>query len=133
EEVVRSEVTYSAVARGALKREALADAERCFSLLNLGGASLLERRVWELSGGVRRLVEVVGGLIAPASLLALDEPTAGLDRPRREALVGLVTQRAESSAVLIASQDEEWLRRLGARVQCLRWGGLDATPSLSKK
>src|SRR5439155_27325304 len=50
EEVVRSEVTYSAVARGALKREALADAERCFSLLNLGGASLLERRVWELSG-----------------------------------------------------------------------------------
>ena len=78
--------------------------------------SLYARRAWDLSGGEKRIVAVVSALIAPASLLALDEPTAGLDRARRAALAGLVRRRAESGPVLIASQDTGWVERLAARV-----------------
>jgi ABC-type multidrug transport system ATPase subunit len=76
---------------------------------------LLARQTWSLSTGEKRLVEVIGALIAPSSLVLLDEPTAGLDAGRRAALARLVERRAASDAVLIASQDVEWVGRTGAR------------------
>jgi ABC-type multidrug transport system ATPase subunit len=75
---------------------------------------MLARRTWTLSTGEKRLVEVIGALIAPASLVLLDEPTAGLDPERREALAGLVALRAGIDPVLIASQDLEWVGMAGA-------------------
>ena len=44
------------------------------------------RKTWSLSGGEKRLVSLAGALIAPTTLLALDEPTAGLDPARRAGL-----------------------------------------------
>jgi ABC-type multidrug transport system ATPase subunit len=69
----------------------------------------LGRRCWGLSGGEKRLVQVIGALIAPAGLLCLDEPTAGLDSLRRTALGGLISSRAQAGPVLVASQDAAWI------------------------
>jgi energy-coupling factor transporter ATP-binding protein EcfA2 len=132
EEVVRDEVAFAACSRGVDRSQALGEAQRCFDRLNLE-SDLMTRRLWELSGGMRRLVEVVAALIAPACLVALDEPTAGLDRERREGLAELVRERAGSSAVLIASQDLRWLGRVGARLTPIGHATVSKTPSISKK
>ncbi len=115
EERVRDEVTYAATSRGLARPEACEGAVRLFERLGLGGEEVLERRVWSLSGGEKRLLSLAGALLAPSGLLALDEPTAGLDRGRRAALARLVAEAAADRAVLVATQDREWISGLGAR------------------
>jgi len=119
EEWVRDEVLYAARARGRRREAALDDAARHFATLGFDPDALLARRTWELSTGTKRVVEVVAALIAPAGLVLLDEPTAGLDPARRAALAELVRQRARSAPVVVASQDHPWIAALGAEVLTL--------------
>jgi energy-coupling factor transport system ATP-binding protein len=114
EEKAGDEVVYAARSRGIPRAEALDRAAALLGRLGLGASGFLERHTWGLSGGEKRLLSLVAGLIAPASLHVLDEPTAGLDARRREALSGILGEVARGSAVLIASQDGTWLDGLGA-------------------
>src|SRR5439155_26567917 len=116
EEEVADEVVFAAVARGVGRGEPLAAATRCFRSMGLDEKHLMERRTWTLSTGEKRLVEVVGSLIAPADLVLLDEPTGGLDPLRRRSLAALVTDRAAVVPVVVASQDLGWVTALGAGV-----------------
>ncbi|HKQ57420.1 MAG TPA: ATP-binding cassette domain-containing protein, partial [Candidatus Eisenbacteria bacterium] len=115
EELVSREVTFAARSRGVPESEAREAARAHLTALGLEADPFLERRTWTLSTGEKRLVEVVGALMAPACLVLLDEPTAGLDLARREALAGLVLERARRVPVLVATQDLEWAASLGAR------------------
>ncbi len=119
EDSISRELAFAAVSRGIPRPEALARAGAALARLGLGGEAFLTRHTWELSTGEKRLVLLAGALIAPAGLLALDEPTAGLDPARREALAGLVAERALTAPVLLASQDSAWVARLGAGVIAL--------------
>jgi energy-coupling factor transport system ATP-binding protein len=114
EERVSDEVVFAAVARGVRRPMALEAASRCLNQLGFDARALLARASWSLSAGEKRLVEVVGALIAPSSLVLLDEPTAGVDEWRRDVLALLVLERAASVPVLLASQDREWVESLGA-------------------
>lgn len=114
EERACDEVVYAAVSRGVGRPEALRRAADCLTVLGLDAGGFLERRTWTLSGGEKRLLAVVSALIAPASLLALDEPTAGLDGGRQAALGRLVREASERVPVLVASQDAGWVESLGA-------------------
>ena len=82
---------------------------------------------------VERLLEVVGALIAPSSLVVLDEPTAGLDADRRESLRELVVSRSVSLPILVATQDLEWADRVANRVIWLGPEGVPEPPNLSRK
>jgi tungstate transport system ATP-binding protein len=115
EERVADEVVFAAVARGLDRPVALAAAAHHLQSMGFDPERLLARRTWTLSTGEKRLVEVIGALIAPSSLVLLDEPTAGLDAGRRAALARLVERRAGSDPVLVASQDIDWVGRAGAR------------------
>ena len=119
EERVCDEVAYAAVCRGVLRKEVLAHAAAAFDRLGLPGRGFLDRRAFDLSSGEKRLVQAVAALLAPASIVLLDEPTAGLDPERRLALAALVLERATRTPVLVASQDAEWLGWVGARPHLL--------------
>jgi energy-coupling factor transporter ATP-binding protein EcfA2 len=129
EERVADEVAFAAVSRGAARDAVLAGAARAFDRLGLPGEAFLGRRTFELSAGEKRLVQAVGALLAPASTVLLDEPTAGLDPGRRAALAALVAERAAAAPVIVASQDLEWLEWLGSRVQSVGAEYLNAQPS----
>ena len=114
EERVADEVVFAAVSRGVIRARANEEALRLGRILGVGGQALLERRTWDLSSGEKRLVQLIGALIAPSDLLLLDEPTCGIDSARSEALAGLVARRSRRHAVVMASQDGRWLEMTGA-------------------
>lgn len=132
-ETVEDELVWAAVHRGLGRMQALENASRHIRDLGIEPAGFLRRRTWDLSGGEKRLVIAVAALIVPARLVALDEPTAGLDPGRRLALARLVSQRAELGPVLIASQDTGWIARLFARTLRIGDTPRSAAPSPSKK
>jgi len=118
EDSVGREVRFAAVQRGVAPAEAMSLARREFEALGMADG-FLERRTWDLSAGEKRLVLLVSALVSPASLLALDEPTAGLDPGRRASVAEAVRRRAANTPVLVASQDLGWLDSLGAEFQTL--------------
>lgn len=115
EEEVGDELVHAAVSRGVARSEASRRAATALERLGVPAGVTMGRKTWSLSGGEKRLVSLVGALIAPASLVALDEPTAGLDAERRAGLARLVGEVAQTSSVLVASQDEGWLAAVSAR------------------
>ena len=133
EEKVEDELLFAPVSRGAPRDRALEEARRSLARMGFDPGDFLGKRCWWLSGGERRVVAVLAALLAPASLLALDEPTAGLDPGRASALLDLVAERAERGPVLVASQDLGWAESLGADVFQLGFEVGFGLPNLSKK
>ncbi|MEF8863158.1 MAG: metal ABC transporter ATP-binding protein [Haloarculaceae archaeon] len=63
--------------------------------------SLAERRVGRLSGGQRQRVFIARALAADADLLALDEPTVGVDAESREAFYDLLHELNEDGITIV--------------------------------
>jgi energy-coupling factor transport system ATP-binding protein len=133
EELVADELCFAAVSRGLTRAEALHRASARLETLGLSPDVFLKRATWSLSTGEKRLVELVGALIAPASLVVLDEPTGGLDAVRKERLAERVIERSRETPILVASQDEGWIRSVGATVQRLGVAAGATPPSHSEK
>jgi energy-coupling factor transporter ATP-binding protein EcfA2 len=78
----------------------------------------------DLSGGERQrlALEVVLGGGVPAALL-LDEPTRGMDRPRKQALADRIEQiAAAGAAVVVATHDTEFAASFADRVVLMGQG-----------
>jgi len=116
EERVEDELLFAAATRGRPVPEARAAAAAALAEAGYVPPQLFRRRTWTLSAGEKRVVSVLGALLAPAALVLLDEPTAGLDETRRRAVGRWVAEAGRRRPVLIASQDEAWLRATAARV-----------------
>lgn len=129
EERVADELGFAALRRGTSIEALRKTIERWLIAAGYDPGRLLERRTWTLSAGEKRLISVLGALVAPARLVALDEPTAGLDTGRRGAVAGWIRERAQETSVLVATQDEGWLAGIGAETIRL---GVPDTVSRSK-
>ena len=116
EERVADEIVYAAVTRGLNRQRALDLAARTLVGLGVRPERFMSARTWALAAGEKRLMEVVAALITPACLIVLDEPTAGLDQSRRSALARILVRLGAEIPVLVASQDLEWVRSLGAQI-----------------
>jgi len=82
--------------------------------LKLGIKSLLDKPVFELSYGQKRLVSIACVLTMEPPLLILDEPTNGLDRENWERVLSFLEKTP--NAVLVITHDRELIRRLRWRV-----------------
>ncbi len=95
-------------------------------------SGLAERNPRDLSGGERQrlaLAIVTDGEHPPA-VLALDEPTRGMDRGAKGALAGwLMERRAEGTAVIVATHDVEFAATFAERVLLLADGRVIADAS----
>lgn len=94
--------------RGAAReraRESLAD-------VGLEPDAFAERSPFQLSGGEARRVALAGVLAMRPAYLLLDEPTAGLDRPGREAVLAAIEAARARAGILVVTHDaEEFLGR----------------------
>jgi ABC-type multidrug transport system ATPase subunit len=90
--------------------------------LDLDLEAVAGRPVRALSGGMRQKLLIAIALSTGASLLILDEPTASLDAPARQAFFGLMEERARAATVLLCSHRLEEVRHLVDHVVALRGG-----------
>ena len=98
---VLEDVAFSLVAEGVPVREAH---ERAAKILDtLGIAHLAERLPHKLSGGEKRMVSFAGVLAREPEVLALDEPSAGLDPRARRRVINFL--RESSRTILLATHD----------------------------
>jgi energy-coupling factor transport system ATP-binding protein len=95
------------------------------ALQRAGLGELAERNPRDLSGGERQrlALAIVTGDGDPPALLALDEPTRGMDRDAKALLAEEVRRRgAEGQAVIVATHDPEFAAACAARVLLLADG-----------
>ncbi|WP_053948752.1 metal ABC transporter ATP-binding protein [Halolamina sediminis] len=81
---------------------------------------LADRRVGRLSGGQRQRVFIARALAAEADLLALDEPTVGVDAESREAFYDLLGQlNDEGMTIVLIEHDIGVVTTRASEIACL--------------
>ena len=96
-----------------------AAAARAFALLQrFGLAAHAERRVAELPGGVRKLLDIAMALTRRPRLLLLDEPTSGVSVDEKFPMMDTVMAAldGEATTVLFVEHDMEIINRYAGRV-----------------
>lgn len=100
---VIEDVSFSLVASGMDLKQAR---ERSMKILEeLGIPHLAQRSSHKLSGGEKRMLSLAGVLVSDPEILALDEPTAGLDMPGRRRVIDFL--RGTKKTVILATHDLE--------------------------
>lgn len=93
----------------------------------------LDQRAERLSGGLKRRLNLAIGLLGDARLLFLDEPTAGVDAPSRNALVQTVRRLGgEGYTVLYTSHYLDEIERACDRIAIIDQGRLLAQGPLTE-
>lgn len=98
---VLEDVAFSLVAGGMSVSESRERAHRI--LESLGIAHLSERPPHKLSGGEKRMVSFAGVLAGEPEVLALDEPSAGLDPRARRRVINFL--RESRKTIILATHD----------------------------
>jgi len=112
---VREELRYGPRNLGV--RGAALEARVDQALAALGLEGLADEHPYDLPLSTRRLVAVAAALAMGPALLALDEPTAGLDGAAVARLAALIRDRARAGgAVLVVSHDLDFCREALSRV-----------------
>ena len=75
-----------------------------------------QRRVAELPGGVRKLLDIALALTGKPKLLLLDEPTSGVSADEKFPLMDTVMQAIDGTAILFVEHDMEVVLRYASRV-----------------
>ncbi len=91
--------------------------------VGLADVELQRRNPRDLSGGEKQrlaLAVVLGDLADPPSVICLDEPTRGMDRDHKRALVSLLS--GLTAAVIVATHDPEFAASFADRVVLLAGG-----------
>jgi len=90
----------------------------------LGLAGYQDHRIADLSTGTRRVVELGGLLALEATVLCLDEPTAGLAQRETEAFGPLIEEirRELNASVLLIEHDMPLIMGISHKVFCLESG-----------
>ena len=123
---VSDEVAYGPRQLG-LKGKAL-DARVEETLKGLGLTEIAHHPPAVLGYGLRRQVALASVLSMHAPVLALDEPTTGLDRGTIVRLMDIVSQRhLQDTTVVMISHDLQLVARYAQRVIVLRQGSIVAT------
>src|SRR5437763_2779454 len=87
-------------------------------LQRFGLASLADRPIVELAGGVRKLIDIAMALVRRPKLLLLDEPTSGVSAEEKFATMDRVIQAVapDAATIVFVEHDMEIVSRYAERV-----------------
>jgi branched-chain amino acid transport system ATP-binding protein len=102
------------------------EAEELLRLVDL--STVAERRSIELSGGMRKLADILLAMALKPRLLLLDEPTSGVSTSEKYNLMETIIRalRAEKVTALFVEHDMEIVRRYADRVLVWNMGRIVA-------
>ena len=83
-------------------------------LLKLLDKEALDKPCSELSGGMKRRVEIVRAVMAESDIVIMDEPFAGLDEVTK--VINYIMNNINNRIVIISTHDEEDVKKLRANV-----------------
>lgn len=90
------------------------------ALDTVGIADLADRRIGKLSGGQRQRTYIARAVAAEADLLALDEPTVGVDAEAREQFYAVLDRLHEDGiTIVLIEHDLGTLTEQADRVACI--------------
>jgi cobalt/nickel transport system ATP-binding protein len=115
---VIEDTAFGLLRRGEERKEAYRRAAAALDDLGIGNLS--DWPLHHLSHGQKQRVALAGALVTAPPLLLLDEPSAGLDPPGKQALARLLEK--QGAAMLIATHDLDFAARLGRRFIALDGG-----------
>ena len=116
-------LTYVAALKG-VGKGAKDQAKQLLDQLGLGAS--LDQRIIGWSGGMRRRLILAQALLGSPKLLALDEPTAELDKETAERVAALIAHAAQTATVLLTTHLTEHFEARGATVLRVADGQLNA-------
>jgi ABC-type polar amino acid transport system ATPase subunit len=98
----------------------------------LGVADRADAMPHELSGGEAQRVAIARALAVDPRILLMDEPTASLDRGRRDELARTLTRIArQGTTILIATHDADFVRACAQRAIVLSGGRVTRNGSVA--
>ena len=103
---------YMASLKGMNRQQAKEEIRRLLELVNL--TEQKNKRLGQLSGGMKQRALIVQALLGNPDILIMDEPTAGLDPKERIRVRNLISQVAQDKIVLISTHvvpDIEFISR----------------------
>jgi energy-coupling factor transporter ATP-binding protein EcfA2/energy-coupling factor transporter transmembrane protein EcfT len=125
-----AESVFDEVAFGLRTRGWSADRVRAATEATLGRfglADLALENPFRLSAGQQRRLSLAAAVVERPSVLALDEPTAGLDADGRRSVVALIRALArDGTAVIVATHDGDLVAEVADRVVAIRDGEIVA-------
>ena len=86
------------------------------TLAQVGLAGFEDRHPRDLSSGERERLALAAVLVAEPDLLVLDEPTRGVDPPRKDELAALLRAQAPARATLMVTNDLVFASQVADRV-----------------
>ncbi|UTF53389.1 metal ABC transporter ATP-binding protein [Natronosalvus rutilus] len=118
---IRETVTMGRFAHAGHAR--LTDEDRAIvedALETVGITDIADRRVTQLSGGQRQRAFIARALASEADLLALDEPTVGVDAESRDAFYQLLESLNESGiTIILIEHDIGVVTDRASRIACI--------------
>lgn len=82
-------------------------------------AECLTRPVSTLSGGMKRRVAILRAILAPASVILMDEPFTGLDEDTKRLVIQYIREKSANRLLLITTHQEEDIALLGGSLMLL--------------
>lgn len=95
------------------KKELKEEIRKHLEELGLGDA--FNRKVRELSGGMKRRVALIRAMMYQSELVIMDEPFKGLDEETRKKAIEYVLKYRNGRTMIIITHDEEEVGYLGGR------------------
>lgn len=88
-----------------------------------------DKRIHQLSGGMRKRLSIAQALIHDPHIVLLDEPTAGLDLLQRESILELINSIAETKIVLMSTNDKSDIFETEGEIFVLQDGDFTILPN----
>ena len=117
EETVLKDIAFGPGNMGLSPQEAEERARKAAAFVGLS-EDFLSKSPFELSGGEKRRVAIAGVIAMDPDVLALDEPTPGLDPMGRDVLLAQITSyhKTRGNTVLLVSHSMEDIARTADRI-----------------
>ncbi len=130
EETVYKDIAFGPKNMGLSEEEIRARVLRAAGFVGIA-ESELEKSPFDLSGGQKRRVAIVGVIAMEPEVLILDEPTAGLDPAGRESILQNIRdyQKAQNATVIMVSHSMEEIASNVSRLVVMNDGAVVMTGS----